>query len=341
MKKNYKTILEFGIILLLLLSALGPICNAEQREEDNGHHPLASLEYEPKSHHFPNKFEGETDETVFEIWRGGGCCALNYELIWDCIWVDVYPTSGTSHGEHDPITVSIDTAGLELGLHVCEIEIHSNCGNGIFTAKVNIVDSQEPILVFNPESYDFGNVEQGENAETVFEIWNNGHDPLEYTLTEDINWIDVSPSTGITYGEHDPINVTVHTASLELGIHEGEIVIESNGGNGVFTVIVNVVEGHGQIDILIKGGLFGVTVLIRNIGDTVQNSVDYNVTVKGGIFGRIDKKTTGVIPILQPGMMWPIKVPVFGFGGIDITVIAGGTEERENGFVFLFLTFVR
>ena len=115
------------------------------------------------------------------------------------------PTSGTSHGEHDPITVTIDTTGLSLGSYTCEINIESNSGDGVFTAAVNIVDSENPILLFDPESYDFSYKVDGETDEFIFEIWNGGRNPLSYNLTEECNWVAVFPTNGSSAGEHDPI----------------------------------------------------------------------------------------------------------------------------------------
>jgi len=53
----------------------------------------------------------------------------------------VTPRDGTSTGEHDTITVDIDTTGLSTGQHSCDIHIDSNGGSGVFTVSVNIIYS--------------------------------------------------------------------------------------------------------------------------------------------------------------------------------------------------------
>ena len=110
MKKNCELIKMIGLVmaLFLLLSAFGHIAIGEEKLDNSSIGNLGTLDYYPESHHFGNKLEGETNSTTFEIWRAGGCCAIEYTLSWDCSWVDVFPTSGTSHGEHDTITVDID-----------------------------------------------------------------------------------------------------------------------------------------------------------------------------------------------------------------------------------------
>jgi len=249
MKKNCALVKRTRLILVIFLlsSAFGHIVIAEEKVDNSNIGNLGTLDYYPESYHFGNKLEDEADSTTFEIWRAGGCCALEYTLSWDCSWVDVFPTSGTSHGEPDIITVDIDTTGLELGLHTCEILIESNGGNGKFIVIVKIVEDTEPTLVYYPELYDFGNKLKGETDRTTFEIWSNGYGALSYSLIGGCSWVDLFPTSGTSYGEHDIITVDINTTGLALGINTCEILIESNGGNGVFTAQVNIIENTEPI----------------------------------------------------------------------------------------------
>ena len=86
-------------------------------------------------------FEGVTDSTSFDIWNSG-TGTLTYTLSESCNWITVNPLSGDSTGETDTITVNIDTTGLNLGPHQCDITINSNDGSGTFTVYVNIIDDQ-------------------------------------------------------------------------------------------------------------------------------------------------------------------------------------------------------
>jgi len=73
--------------------------------------PCPELSYSPASHDFGDKCEGVTDSTTFEIWNSG-TGTLTYSFSESCSWVvEVNPTSGSSTGEHDTITVDIDTTG--------------------------------------------------------------------------------------------------------------------------------------------------------------------------------------------------------------------------------------
>jgi hypothetical protein len=104
-----------------------------------------SISIAPKSHDFGDKCEGETDNTTFELWNSG-TGTLTYSLSETCGWVEVNPTSGSSTGEHDTITVDIDTTGLSEGLLTCDISISSNDGTGTFTLRANIVSKPDLII---------------------------------------------------------------------------------------------------------------------------------------------------------------------------------------------------
>ena len=85
-------------------------------------------------------YAGETGSTTFEIWNNG-TGQLDYTLSENCDWVTVSPESGSSSGEHDVITVSINTSGLSEGLHTCSVSISSNSGSGTFTVTVTIISA--------------------------------------------------------------------------------------------------------------------------------------------------------------------------------------------------------
>jgi hypothetical protein len=101
----------------------------------------AVLSLSPKSHNFGDMCECETDSTTFDVWNSG-TGTLTFSLSETCGWVDVHPTSGSSTGEHDTITIDIDTTGLFEGSHTCDISISSNGGSETFIVTVNVVSCE-------------------------------------------------------------------------------------------------------------------------------------------------------------------------------------------------------
>jgi hypothetical protein len=99
-------------------------------------HP--SLAFSPHSYDFGIIPENLTGSTSFEIWNSGNS-SLDYTLSWNENWVTVSPTDGSSSGEHDSITVTINTEDLTTDVtYQSSIQINSNDGNGAFVVSVTI-----------------------------------------------------------------------------------------------------------------------------------------------------------------------------------------------------------
>jgi hypothetical protein len=111
---------------------------------------MPSLSYQPTSYNFGTMNAGETDSTTFQIWNGGSG-TLSYSLSESSSWLDITPASGSSTGEHDVITVNINTTVLSMGPHVCDISISSNGGSGLVSILVNIIP--EEVLDQNQSQY--------------------------------------------------------------------------------------------------------------------------------------------------------------------------------------------
>jgi len=118
----------------------------------------------------------------------------------------------------------------------------------IFGHKNNITEIIETLppnrenLSYYPKSHDFGNKYEGEVDNTTFEIWNSGCCTLYYELTWNCSWVDVHPTIGISQGEHDTIFVDINTTGLVWGSYICNILITSNNGSGIFTVMVNILR---------------------------------------------------------------------------------------------------
>jgi hypothetical protein len=338
-------IVGVNVVLFLLFMTAVPLCIADDGSLDDGAETLATLQYSPKSHDFGDYVVGEvTDETTFEIWKGGGCCTVTYQLSENYDWVGVFPTSGSSTGEHDTITVTIDTAGLQPNFYIGLIHITSNVGNGVFTVYLHIVDGPNPNVGYAPTSYDFGQQRIGDTESTTAQIWNTGAGILSYTVSTEYTWAIVTPTSGTTHGEHDLIEITIDTTGLSLGLHTCTITITSDGGTGTISISVTVVEGFPEIRIEnIAGAIGAVTAVIKNNGDAPATDIDWSISVQGGFLNRIDVVTSGRIDSLDDGEDAVIQTDafIFGFGTISVTVNATSADPKtEGGFVFFSFIFL-
>ncbi len=137
--------------------------------------------------------EGQVDSTTFDIWNSG-TGTLTYSLSESCGWVTVTPTGGTSTGETDTITVNIDTTGLSVGVHTCDITITSDGGSGTFTVQVTVVADTTP-----PQITD---IDASPSPQTI-----NGYVNITCTVTDNagVDEVDVF----ITYPD-----TSVHTFDM-------------------------------------------------------------------------------------------------------------------------------
>jgi hypothetical protein len=341
MKYDGKKIIGAGALIILLVMNVGSI---GLTSHINNPHTLGILEYEPKSHDFGDMFEGETNSTIFDIWTSGGCCELIFNLTWNCPWVTVFPTSGVTNGEHIPITVTIDTTGLDKGLYGCDIQITTNGGgDGIFNVTLNIISQTYPALAFYPQSHYFGILMEGVIEETTFDIWNSGTGTVSYELSWDEPWVSVSPTSGSSSGEHDLITVTIDTTGLPLGSsQECYIDITSNGGNKVFALWV-IIGTTPKVEIEnITGGLFRINTVVTNTGTEDAVGLEWKISLSGNGFILLGKETSGKLPILPVGEERTISSGVIlGLGDVEITVSLQNPEalpivEKTPAKLYLF-----
>ncbi len=199
------------------------------------------INYSPYSFDFGELDSGEIIYDKFDVWNGTNG-NLEYTISCDDDYIDISPIDGVSEGPDDKNlhVFSIDTSGLNPGEYNTTIFINSAPINIYFA----VVDdsSNSPILEYSPGSFNFGDLIRGELDSTSFEIWNSGSGSLSYSLSESCEWLDIDVSSGNSSGEHDRVNVDIDTITLSPGFHNCDIVINSDGGSGVFNVFVNVVD---------------------------------------------------------------------------------------------------
>jgi hypothetical protein len=94
-------------------------------------------------------------------------------------------------------------------------------------------------LEVTPTILDFGS---GSNYQT-FNITNTGSGTLNWTITDDSDWITVDPVSGSTTTESDQITVTADRSLLSKGSYNGTITVNVNGKSISVLVYITVEEG--------------------------------------------------------------------------------------------------
>jgi len=207
----------------------------------------------------------------------------------------------------------------------------------------------DPELSYTPINIDFSEQEPGWTGTDTFEIWNSGEQTLTYTISENLDWIDVYPISGSSDGEHDTITVSVVDTVDMSSFYGGNINISSNGGSGSIFVSIFIKDEEPiepELKVSIKRGLCrSIKINIENTGDEELNNITWNITVsRRGLIKKTLLDMNGTISSLESGGLNTVREQLFGFGFIIVTVNvnADGIEPFEDTLKgFILFRFIR
>ncbi|MGA1796336.1 MAG: PilC/PilY family type IV pilus protein [bacterium] len=87
-------------------------------------------------------------------------------------------------------------------------------------------DTSFPFIVADKASLGAVCYEGNDAAGDGFTITNSGSAAMDFTITDDADWVSVSPASGtLTTGGSSPVVVSYHTESLDAGTYEATIII--------------------------------------------------------------------------------------------------------------------
>ncbi len=104
------------------------------------------LGFNPTSTHFGIMLPNETASKTFEIWNDGAG-TMSYQIIENCSWLSLDTTMGTSSGQHDTITITANTTGIEPGAYHHQIQINSDGGDDVFDVYLMMPSGTEKVEV--------------------------------------------------------------------------------------------------------------------------------------------------------------------------------------------------
>lgn len=327
---------KIGTIFISLLSLMIATCTPALAHSLTAQDPTSRgvLMFSPQSHDFGYIIDASVLTTTFEIWSGPGCCTLYYNLSENYTFLDVYPRSGISDGEHNNITVTLNTTGLPVGYYNAPIQITSNSGDDNFLVTFIIVLYPEPTLVCDHQSIDFGYVPNGANSSMFIGLQDVGAGPVTYYLRESCPWLTLHPDHGTTSGEIDYINITIWTTGLPPQDYQTQIYILSNGGNLTLPVTFSL-SPLRIVNVTARNGL--ITACITNMANYSVNYSNWSILVQGGFLHLVNLSSTGMVGPFGPYENIPIETSkkILGFGKITITISAELSKTiKMDGRIF-------
>ena len=241
---------------------------------------LPFLEMSPELLDFGEVLQDVTTSKTFEIWNAGDG-TFGYAFDWETGWInDVTPLNGHSTGEHDEITVTIDTHGLGIGQKFGRVYIdtgHTVLLNELgYPVKVKVVNSIPPpdvqLTVDDLDFYLFS--ENPLINDLLLDKWssipddlgNAGYNHYGYEANLDTgyirsavkakynlgllipDWVYCKALLRATYTVPDtPGYITYHSAEVNLaGNCNGQVWIEDLGGSRAGLEFI-IIKGAGEL----------------------------------------------------------------------------------------------
>lgn len=167
-----------------------------------------------------------------------GVDTLNYSLSDDVDWSSLSQDSGSSTGNINEHTVSIDKSGLQAQdtEYTSTITISSSeAYNSPQTVNLHLTVTEEPPpeILINTNQMTFASQEGGSNppAQTL-NISNSSQGTLSYSVTSDSGWLSVSPDSGTSTVSSNEHQVSANTNGLSGGTYNGQLTIaDANASN--------------------------------------------------------------------------------------------------------------
>ena len=174
-------------------------------------------------------FEDNLTQLTVSI-KDSGQDTLRWEMSTDEDWISLSSSTGSTFKETDLVIVTVDRTNLQPGNYIGIISVTSNGGDQELNATLS--KNSNPTLSVFPQTFDFGET----TIQDFLVIRNIGTGSLEWSITDDQDWLTSSLTTNSTTTSSDTVYVTVNRSGLAGGEYTGNIFISSNGGDNDVSV---------------------------------------------------------------------------------------------------------
>ncbi len=167
--------------------------------------------------------------------KNSGLNTLEYSISDDANWLSVDPASGTSGGEVREHAVRVNKEGLAASENAYKATITITSSQAYnnpqrVTVSLKVDKEPPPQISVTPLNLSFASQLGGSPSPQTITIWNSGKSILDYTISDDASWLDVTPASGSSAGETDRKTHTVYVnaAGLGQGTYSAAITISSS-----------------------------------------------------------------------------------------------------------------
>ena len=99
-----------------------------------------------------------------------------------------------------------------------------------YVANFESLTTDEPTIAYSPSSFSFSATQDGSNPPSqTLGIWDSGTGTLNWSASDDADWLALSPTSGTSTGETDNVSLSVNISGLGAGSHNATITISATG----------------------------------------------------------------------------------------------------------------
>lgn len=321
-------------------------CNSPQNVTVNlnlGKEPPAEISVNPRDLSFAASTSGGNPPPQTIRVKNSGQGTLNYTITDDANWLEVSPTSGSSTGGENAHQVSVNASGLNTGTYTATISVSDpNAVNNPQTVSVTLEVSTAlpPLIAVTPDNLTFNAViGQGNPSSQNIKVSNGGDQTLNYSITDNANWLSVSPTSGSSSGQEKSHTVSVSITGLAKGTYNANITISSSNATNspqVVGVTLNLSEMPTNNQIAIScsptSGKTGATidVPITILGNTKEiKAFGLEVTFDATMFEYVSVSKgalTGNWASITGNLVSTGRVRIGGFAGDPSNAVSIGSS---------------
>jgi hypothetical protein len=172
---------------------------------------------------------GNPSPQSFKI-KNSGKNKLDYAITDDADWLSVEPAGGSSTGQVLEHSIIIEKSGLAArdAPYSATITINSAAAyNNPQKISVSLKISKEPppTIWASPAEMTFSTKVGKSPASQILKVKNSGQGTLDYAVTWDAAWLNVTPTSGSSRGEEKSHTVSVNSSGLAEGTYSGLITV--------------------------------------------------------------------------------------------------------------------
>lgn len=212
-------------------------------------------------------------------------------------------------------------------------------GGVIGTTSLLVTTTAPATVSSSPSSINTVSLELTSPADQTFQIRNSGGGTMNYSITDNVSWLSVSPASGSSVAESDSITLTYNTAALTPANYNATITVTSAGAtNSPFTIPVNLTvlarpANDDFVNAITLPGASGTTNAI-NLGATGESGEPQHAGQPGttSLWWRWTAPASGTATFDTLGSNFDTTLGIYvGTSVSSLTEIAGDDDSGGSG----------